>query len=82
MAEKYVKLDEVIDTIEHEWGYEGVREDLQKLPAADVVEVRHGYWYFTEYEYFSCSVCGKSHFNFCDSTAEARRKLADGEVYP
>lgn len=41
-----------------------------------------GYWYFTEYEYYTCSVCGKSHFNFCDSTAEARAKLENGEYYP
>lgn len=41
-----------------------------------------GVWFFTEYEYFTCSVCLKSHFNFCDSSAEARRKLTDGEYYP
>jgi len=39
MADKYVKLDDVIDTLENEWGYEGMREDLDKLPTADVVEV-------------------------------------------
>lgn len=39
MAEKYVKLNDIIDTLEHEWGYEGMREDLEKLPTADVVEV-------------------------------------------
>lgn len=43
MAEKYVKLNDIIDTLEHEWGYEGMREDLQNLPTADVVEVKHGY---------------------------------------
>lgn len=41
-----------------------------------------GYWFFTEYEYFTCSNCGKSHFNFCDSSAEARKRLAEGEYYP
>ena len=39
MAEKYVKLSDIIDTLENEWGYEGMREDLEKLPTADVVEV-------------------------------------------
>lgn len=39
MAEKYVKLNDIIDTLEHEWGYEGMREDLEKLPTADVAEV-------------------------------------------
>ncbi|MBQ3195959.1 MAG: hypothetical protein IJB65_05775 [Clostridia bacterium] len=39
MADKYVKLNDIIDTLENEWGYEGMREDLEKLPTADVVEV-------------------------------------------
>ena len=39
MADKYVKLDDIIELLEHEWGYEGMREDLQNLPTADVVEV-------------------------------------------
>ena len=42
MADKYVKLDDVIDTLEYEWGYEGMREDSYNLPTADVEEVRHG----------------------------------------
>jgi hypothetical protein len=37
MADKYVKLDDIIETLEHEWGYEGMREDLYNLPTADVV---------------------------------------------
>ena len=59
-----------------------VARALHEMPAADVVEVKHGYWYFTEYEYFTCSVCGKSHWNFCDTSAEARNKLRSGECYP
>lgn len=39
MADKYVKLNDIIDALENEWGYEGMREDLEKLPTADVVEV-------------------------------------------
>lgn len=38
MSEKYVKLSDIIDTLENEWGYEGMREDLEKLPTSDVVE--------------------------------------------
>ena len=44
MPDKYVKLDDVIEALEHEWGYEGMREDLYNLPTADVAEVKHGYW--------------------------------------
>lgn len=39
MADKYVNLSDIIETLEHEWGYEGMREDLEKLPTADVVEI-------------------------------------------
>lgn len=38
-CEKYVKLNDIIETLEYQWGYEGMREDLYNLPAADVVEV-------------------------------------------
>ena len=36
---KYVDLDKVIDKIEDEWGYEGIREDLYDIPTADVEKV-------------------------------------------
>lgn len=57
MADKYVKLDDVIDTLEQEWGYEGMREDLYNLPTADVVEVKHGEW---KHECLECSVCKRN----------------------
>ena len=37
MRERYVNLNDVIATLEAEWGYEGMREDLENLPTADVV---------------------------------------------
>lgn len=55
---------------------------LDDEPAADVSEVKHAYWYFTEYEFFSCSECGESYFNGSDSTAETRERLAEGRYYP
>ena len=58
MADKYVKLDDVIDTLEYEWGYKGIREELQNLPAADVTEVKHGKWEICCDGYYPyCSVC-------------------------
>ena len=54
---------------------------IKSAPAADVVEVRHGHWYFVEYEYFSCSEFGKSYYNGCDSTCEAKEKLRNGEYH-
>ena len=34
-----VNLDAVIDCLELEWGYEGMREDLYSLPVVDAVPV-------------------------------------------
>lgn len=50
-------------------------------PAADVVEVRHGRWFFTEYEFFTCSVCGESYYNGAESTAQAESYLNSGHTY-
>ena len=36
---RLVDLDAVIDRIEVEWGYEGIREDLYSLPVVDAVQV-------------------------------------------
>lgn len=36
---RLVNLDAVIDCLELEWGYEGMREDLYSLPAVDAVPV-------------------------------------------
>lgn len=51
------------------------------LPVADVEEVRHGHWYATEYEYYSCSVCGESYYNGCESSAEAKHRLKTKDTY-
>ena len=41
---------------------------------------KEGHWFILEYEYFTCSECGYYHPNGCDSTKEAKEKLADGKV--
>lgn len=42
--------------------------ELTKLPTADVVEVKHGYWEVREDSYF-CSECGSENcYAFCEST--------------
>lgn len=56
--------------------------DVKSQPTADVVEVRHGYWYVPEYEYLGCSECGEWYYTGADSTAEAKERLANGEYYP
>ena len=57
-----------------------VKMVLEDTPAADVVEVRHGYWYITEYEYINCSECGHMHYTGMDSTNQAKQNLIDGKV--
>lgn len=63
MAEKYVKLDDIIETLENEWGYEGMREDLYNLPTADVQEKKdcekciHFGKHATEYPCSHCRNC-------------------------
>lgn len=41
---------------------------------------KEGHWFILEYEYFTCSECGYCHPNGCDSTEEAKEKLAVGNV--
>lgn len=57
-----------------------IQQGLLAIPAADVVEVRHGVWCLVEYEYLTCSECGESYYTGCESTAEAKERLQNGEV--
>ena len=59
---------------------ESVLRIVDEQPTADVQEVRHGHWFILEYEYFTCSECGYYQPNGCDSTKEAKEKLAEGKV--
>jgi hypothetical protein len=36
---RLIDLNSVIEQLENEWGYEGMREELYKLPSVDAVEV-------------------------------------------
>ena len=58
-----------------------IMAEIHYMPAADVVEVRHGRWFFTEYEFFTCSVCGESYYNGAESTAQAESYLNSGHTY-
>lgn len=42
---------------------------------------RKGRWVIHEYEYFTCYECGYDRWSGCDSTAEAKERLANGD-YP
>lgn len=58
---KYIDLDNVIDILENEWGYQGMREELYDLPTADVAEIRHGEWIdaLGDCSTAECSLCGE-----------------------
>ena len=57
--------------------------DLGKRnPKDDYVGGKHGYWFFTEYEFFNCSECGEGYYNGSDSTAETKERLESGRFYP
>lgn len=73
-----------IDGPENETGHVPlpvIRQNILDMPSADVVEVRHGRWFFTEYEFFTCSVCGESYYNGAESTAQAESYLNSGRTY-
>lgn len=53
----------------------------EKMTTKGYRKKSEGHWFILEYEYFTCSECGYYHPNGCDSTKEAKEKLAEG-VYP
>lgn len=61
-----VETDEVASFI-----LEQVLYDIKNFPTADVAPVVRGKWFFTEYEFFTCSVCGDSYYNGAESSAQA-----------
>ena len=79
---KYIDADKLINRLPNDLPYKAsVKRVLMQAPTADVVEVRHGYWYVPEYEYLGCSECGEWYYTGADSTAEAKERLANGEYY-
>ena len=79
---RYKDTDEILKRLPNDLPYKAsVKRVLMQAPDADVVEVRHGYWYFIEYEYFCCSECGESYYNGCEYTAQAKECLRNGNHY-
>nr|DAP66210.1 MAG TPA: nucleic-acid-binding protein [Caudoviricetes sp.] len=65
---RLVDLDAVIDCIEMEWGYEGIREDLYSLPVVDAVPVVHAKWI----PFHSEAAGDIQYCSACDSGFDAR----------
>ena len=82
------KLKEICENTATTYGivYGGRAEKFERLtediPTADVVEVKHGYWFIIEYDSFHCSVCGKDVPSGADSTKQAKEYLKKGLIYP
>lgn len=75
---RLIGLDSVIEQLENEWGYEGMREDLCKLPTVDAAEVVHGQWVAVPSsdmmtgKAYKCSECAKMRYgsfmpNYCQN---------------
>ena len=69
---KYIDADRLYKDITRSIDYcEDILEIVERQPAADVAEVRHGRWidYSDEYDggYYECSVCGEP-WVFIDGT--------------
>ncbi len=82
-SEKPVGGGKVIIDTELQTGAIIAKEFLDKAKAAktaDVEEVRHGEWYLIEYEYLTCNKCGHWYYTGCESTAEAKEKLHNGDT--
>lgn len=72
---RYIDADKLLKDLPNDLPYKGsVKRVLMQAPIADVVEVKHGEWIWTEngeadYEQFwVCSVCGEKSYietKFC-----------------
>ena len=54
---------------------------IQRIGAINTAGYRkqsEGHWYISEYEYLTCSECGDYYYTGCDSTAQAKERLAEG----
>ena len=70
-----------VRTLEHNYNVAVSFNEQQAKNFEKLFGQKNGYWFFTEYEYFDCSVCGGVYYNGCDSTQEAKTKLKEGDYY-
>ena len=55
---------------------------IKEAPAIEAEPMRHGKWLFSDYDYFTCSVCGGQYFTGADSTKDAKAMLENNAYYP
>ena len=84
-------IKEIDESIEHdtkmltreqnyyvEKGLRIARKDIMCFPAADVVEVKHGYW--KDLEYGTCSICNRSIREICDADSSLDYGVLEHEI--
>lgn len=59
-----------------------IEHAIRTAPAVDAEPMRHGKWLFSDYDYFTCSVCGGQYFTGADSTKDAKAMLENNAYYP
>jgi len=89
---EYIERDKVLDqayyhllyreSIYDEYGVDAVDEDdIKTIPAADVVEVRHGRWIKDDYTGEPiCSVCHSGKPTKCVLSSEVQHTLGNHEI--
>lgn len=55
---------------------------LDAQATVDTEAMGHGKWLFSDYDYFTCSVCGGQYFTGADSTKDAKAMLENNAYYP
>ena len=63
-------------------GIESAMLCVENFPAINAEPTRHGKWLFSDYDYFTCSVCGGQYFTDADSTKDAEAMLENNAYYP
>ena len=64
-----IEIDGLV--FKHSWNeiYKNLRKAIENAPTADVVEVKHGYWYDIDsdvgWELVGCSICRRE-YSLCD----------------
>lgn len=87
LKERYNEAKER-ENANYEWetfesdGIESAMLCVENFPAVDAKPVRHGKWLFSDYDYFTCSVCGGQYFTGADSTKDAKAMLENNAYYP
>lgn len=90
MANDLISRSDLLETIrsDHPPFYDGQdiadwqEKCINEAPAVDAEPVRHGKWLFSDYDYFTCSVCGGQYFTGADSTKDAKAMLENNAYYP